>query len=140
MKDERIQTTHNRIAAIGFCILHALMWISLCYRGMILQQHLREYWDIFAIWVIGIFFVFIACANKGFYAFDHCLTRKLLTISIGAGTIVCLTLLFIAGEIHSVVDVGMYLFGFLFVIGSVIAIAYFLNLHWKRKAGLEDEK
>ena len=65
MKDERIQTTHNRIAAIGFCILYVLMTISLWYRQLILEQHPREYWDIFAIWVIGMLFVFIACANKG---------------------------------------------------------------------------
>jgi CHASE2 domain-containing sensor protein len=137
MKDERIQTTHNRIAAIGFCIWYVSMWISLCYRGLILQQHPREWWDIFAIWVIGILFVFIAFANKGL--FDHRFGRS-LTIGIGVGIIVFLTLTFIAGEIHSVVDVVMYLIGFLFVIGSVIGIVYFLNRRWKRKEGIEEEE
>ncbi len=139
MKDERIQTTHNRIAAIGFYTWYILVSISLCYRGLILKQHTREWWDIFAIWVIGILFVFIAYANKGLYDFDHGFKRKRLTIAIGVGIIVSLILLFIAGEIHSVVDVGMYLFGYLFVIGSVIGIAYFLNRRWKRKEGIEDE-
>ena len=62
------------------------------------------------------------------------------TIAIGVWIILSLTLLFIVGEIHSVVDVGMYLIVFLFVIGSVIGIVYFLTRRWKRKAGIEDEK
>ena len=115
------------------------MSISLCYRVLILKQHPRQWWDIFAIWVIGILFVFIAYANKGLYDFDHGFKRKLLTIGIGAGIIVSLILLFIAGEIHPIVDVGMYLIGFVFVIGSVIGIAYLLNRRWKRKEGIDDD-
>ena len=105
---------------------------------LILKQHPREFWDIFAIWVIGIFFVFIAYANKGLY--DIGFKRFWLAIGIGVTISVTLTLLFIAGEIHSVVDVGLYLIGFLFGIGPVIAIACFLNRRWKRKEGIEDEK
>jgi len=140
MKDERIQTTHNRIAAIGFSIWYVLTLISLNYRLLILKQHPRECWDIFAIFILVTFFVIIACANKGLYVFDDGFKRMRLTIGIGAGIIVSLTLLFIAGEIHSVVDMGMHLISFLFVIGSVIGIVYFLNRRWKRKEGIEDEK
>ncbi len=107
---------------------------------IIIKQPPRQWWDIFAIWVIGLLFIFIACANTGLYVVDHGFKRMRLTICIGVGIIVSLTLLFIAGEIHSVVDVGMYLIGLLFVIGSVIGIIYFLNRRWKRKEGLEDEK
>ncbi|MFH1614369.1 MAG: DUF6773 family protein [Planctomycetota bacterium] len=138
MKDERIQTTVNRFAAGGYWILYSLISISLCYRGLILKQHPREWWDIFAIWVIGILFVFIAFANKGL--FDHGFKRMWLTIGIGVTIIVFLTLLFIAGEIHSVADGAMYLGGILLGMGPVIAIAYFLNRRWKRKEGIEDEK
>ena len=140
MKDERIQATHNRIAAIGFCIWYVLMWISMCYRGLILQQHPREWWDIFAIWVIGILFVFIAFANRGLYDLDHGFKRKQLTIPIGVGIFVSLTLLFIAGKIHSALDVIVFLVSILLGIGPVIGIAYFLTRRWKRKEGIQDEE
>ena len=139
MKDERIQTAHNRVAAGGYWILYFLITISLYYRMLILRQHPREFWDIFAIWVMGIFFVFIASANKGLYDIDHSFKRMWLTIGIVV-PIVSLALLFIAGEIHSVADGCMYLGGVLLGIGPVIAIAYFLNRRWKRKEGIEDEK
>jgi len=137
MKDERIQTTTNRFAARGFLIWQILLSISLCYRTLILKQHPRDWWDIFAIWVIGILFVFIAYANKGVFA--HGFKRFWLTIFIGA-FIVNFTLFFIMGQIDSVVHVGGYLIGFLLGMGPVIGIAYFLNRHWERKEGIEDEK
>ena len=137
MKDERIQTTVNRFAAAGFFIWYVLMLISLDYRLWILKQHPREFWDIFAIWVIGTLFVFIAYANKG--VFDHSFKRLWLTIGI-VNLIVLFTLFFIMGQIHSVVDVGALLIGFLPGMGLVIGIAYFLNRRWKRKEGIEDEK
>ena len=137
MKDERIQATTNRFAAGGYWILYLLISISLCYRGLILKQHPREWWDIFAILVIGILFVFIAYANKGL--FDHDFKRMWLTIGIGV-IIVNITLFFIMGKIHSVVHVGVFLVGLLLGMGPVIAIAHFLNRRWKRKEGIEDEK
>ena len=137
MKDERIQTTVNHIARRGFCIWYVLMLISLNYRLWILKQHPRDFWDIFAIWVIGTLFVFIAYANKG--VFDHGFKMRWLTIGI-VNLIVLFTLFFIMGQIHSVVDVGAFLIGYLPAMGLVIGIAYFLTRRWKRKEGIEDEK
>jgi hypothetical protein len=137
MKDERIQATRNRFAARGFFIWFFLMLISLEYRRLILKQHPRDFWDIFAIWFIGTLFVFIAYANKG--VFDHDFKKIWLTIGI-VNLIVLFTLFFIMGQIHSVVDVGVYLISYLPAMGLVIAIAYFLNRRWKRKEGIEDEK
>jgi len=137
MKDERIQTTVNRFAAIGFFIWYLLLPISLQYRLRILKQHPREWWDIFAIWVIGMFFVFIAYASKG--VFDYGFKRIWLAICIGA-FIGILTVFFIMGQIHSVVDVGAMLIGFLPGMGLCIGIAYFLNRRWKRKEGIADER
>jgi hypothetical protein len=138
MKDERIQTTVNRFATIGFLIcFYLLLPISIVYRTLILKQHPRQWWDIFAIWIIGLLFVFIAYATKGVFA--HGFKRFWLTIFIGV-FIVNLTLFFIMGQIHSVVDVGLYLIGFLPAMGLVIAIAYFLNRRWERKEGIENEK
>ena len=134
---ERIETTVNRVAARVFCIWFLLMSISICYRTLILKQHIRDFWDIFAIWVIGILFVFIAYANKG--VFDHGFKRRWLTIGIGSLTGL-FTLFFIMGRIHSVVDVGAMLVGFLPGMGLCIGIAHFLNRRWKRKEGIEDEK
>ncbi|MHC4739561.1 MAG: DUF6773 family protein [Planctomycetota bacterium] len=137
MKDERIQTTVNRFAAGGYWICFVLILISLGYRIWILKQHPREFWDFFAIFFIANIFVFIAYANKGL--FDHGFKRVWLAIFIG-GIIGVFSSLFIMGRIHSIVDVGLMLIGFLPGMGLVIAIAYFLNRHWKRKEGIEDEK
>jgi hypothetical protein len=135
--DERIQTTLNRFAAMGFFIWYLLLTISLLYRTVILKQHPRDWWDISAIWVIGILFVFIAYASKGVWA--HGFKRFWLPMCIFL--IICFfTSKFIAGEIHSVVDVGTSLVGFLAGLGLVIGIAYLLNRRWKRKAGIEEEE
>jgi len=142
MKDERIQTTVNRCAARGFCIWYVLMLISLYYRMLILKQHIRDYWDIFAIFFIGTLFVFIAYAKKG--VLDHDFKRRWLTICIAAPIAAAIiffpTWQSIAGQMPSVVYVGLFLIGFLPGMGLVIGIAYFLNRRWKRKEGIEDEK
>ncbi len=137
MKDERIQTTVNRFAAGGFFIWYVLTLISLDYRLLILKQHPRDFWDFIAIFLIANLFVFIAYANKG--VFDHGFKMRWLTIGI-VNLIVLFTLFFIMGQIHSVVDVGVFLISFLLGMGPVIGIAHFLNRRWKRKEGIEDEK
>jgi len=137
MKDERIQTTVNHIARRVFLIWYLLMLISLDYRLLILKQHPREFWDFIAIFFIGSLYGFIAFATKG--VFDHGFKITWLSICIGA-FIGIFTLFFIKGQIHSVVDVGALLIGFLPGMGLVIGIAYFLNRRWKRKEGIEDEK
>jgi len=137
MTDERIQTTANKFAARGFFIWYVLILISIYYRLLILKQHPREWWDIYAIWCIGMFFVFIAYASKGVFA--HGFKRLWLTIGI-ANLIGIFTLKFIMGRIHSVVDVGTSLIAILAGMGLVIGIAHFLNRRWKRKEGIEDEK
>ena len=137
MSDERIQTTANRFAAMGFIIWFALTAISLNYRLLILKQHPRDFWDFIAIFFIVTFFVSIAYATKGI--FDHNSTRRWLTICIFV-LIGIFTSQLITGRIHSVVDVGVTLIGSLSGMGLVIGIVYFLNRRWKRKAGIEDEK
>ena len=137
MKDERIQTTVNRFAAGGFFIWYVLTLISLNYRLLILKQHPRDFWDFIAIFLIANLFVFIAYANKG--VFDNGFKRIWLPIGISV-IITILTVSFITGKMHSVVDVGGTLIGFLPGMGLVIGIAHFLNRRWKRKEGIEDEK
>ncbi len=137
MKDERIQTTINHIARRVFVIWFFLMLISLNYRTLILKQHPREFWDIFAIFGIGSLYGFIAFAKKG--VFDYDFKKFWLTIFICV-LIGNLTVFLIMGQIHSVVDVGAFLIGLLLGMGPVIGIAYFLNWCWKRKEGIEDEK
>ena len=137
MKDERIQATVDRFAARGFGIWFVLMLISIYYRLLILKQDIRDFWDIFAIFFIGTLFVSIAYARKG--VFDHGFKSRWLIMCIG-GFVGILAFQFIAGRIHSVVDVGVLLIGFLPGMGLCIAIAYFLNRRWKRKEGIEEEK
>ena len=143
MKDERIQATANSFAARGFFIWFSLLPISLLYRVLILKQHVRDFWDILAIFFIGAFFVFIAYARKG--VLDHDFKRRWLVICISASIgafIGSLAVQFIfLGRTHavSVVDVGTFLIAFPLGIGPVIGMSYFLNRRWKRKEGIEDE-
>ncbi len=131
--DERIQTTVNRFAAIGFFIWYALTLISLDYRLLILKQHPREIWDIFAIFLIANLFVIIACARKGIFFLLS--KRGWLALCI-----FLFALSFITGQIHSVVDVGGVLMGLLLATGLVFGITHFLTQRWERKEGIEDEK
>jgi len=138
MTDERIQTTINRIGARVCFIWYVLMLISIVYRTLILKQHPRDYWDFFAILLIGSGYGFIALATKGGLSYFN---RRSLTLGIGGAIIVSLALLFIAGQIHSVVDAGAFVIGVLLpAAGLSIGIAYFLDRRWKRKEGIEDEK
>jgi hypothetical protein len=138
MRDERIQTTMNRIAALGFfCICYLLLPISGLYRMLILKQHPREFWDILAILFIGMFFLCIAYAKAGFV--PQVSKGEWLTLGIVL-LIGFSTLLFIMGQMHSVVDVGAMLIGFVPAMGLVIGIFHFLKRRWERREETEDEK
>ena len=80
MKDERIETTINRIARGGYFIWYVLTLISLNYRLWILKQHPWEFWDFFAILLIVSLYGFIALASKG--AFEQRFKKTWLTIGI----------------------------------------------------------
>jgi VanZ family protein len=137
MKDERIETTVNRVAARGFIILYFLMILSLDYRVLILKQPLRDYWDFVAIWLIATLFGFVALASKG--GFDYGFKGYWLKISVMV-LIVVPTTLFLTGRIHSVAEVAAMLIGGVPAMGLVVGTAYFLNRRWKRKEGIEEEK
>ena len=137
MKDERIQNTANRFAAIGFLIWYVLLAISLDYRVLILKQQPREIWDLLAIFCIGTLFVFIAYASRG--VLGPGFKMRWLTIGI-VNLIVFLALLFFMGRMHSAVDAAAVLIGYLPAMGLVIAVSYYLNRRWERKEGIEDEK
>ena len=139
MKDERIETTINRNAKIGFFIcVYFLLPISILYRMLILKQDIRDFWDIVAIFFFGIFFVFFAQARKGVFA-HLSFKRTWLPICIGV-IIGNLTLFFGMGPIHSVFEVVAFLISMLSGMGLAIGITYLLNRRWKRKEGIEDEK
>ena len=135
MYDERIQTTANRIAKRAFMLFFVLTLISINYRLWILKQHPRQFWDFLAIFFIASLYGFIAFSNKG--VFDQNFKRFWFAIGIGI-VIGNITLMFIMGRIHSIVDLCVFLFSTLFGVALCIAIAYFLNRRWKRKEGIEE--
>ena len=137
MQDERIQTTMNRSAAMGFFIWNALLAISLLYRMIILRQDIRDFWDIFAIWGVGMLYVFIANAHKG--GFAHASKRYWLTIFIVV-FVVNATLYLIMGRKDSVATAGGYMICLVLGTGSAIGMAFFLSRRWRRKEGIEDEE
>ncbi len=116
------------------------MLISLNYRLLILKQHPRDFWDIFAIFFIGTLYVFIASAKNG--VIDPCFFKwRSLTIGIAIAAIIGFFMFqYIAGRTPSVIEVGAFLIGFLPGMGLCIGIAHLLNRRWKRKEGIEDEK
>ena len=137
MKDERIQTTHNRIAAITSKLWYWLIVIAIFYRVLILKQHLPEIWDIVAIYLIVTSVGFFAKAGKGLFA--HFPKWAFLSLGI-AIAIVLLAFVFFKGQIHSVADAGRFLIASLLGMGPAFGIVYFLNRRWKRKEGIEEEK
>jgi len=137
MKDERIQATINHIGRIGFAIFFVLTLISINYRLYVLKQHPRLFWDFMAIFFIVSLYGFIAFANKG--VFEQNFKRFWFAICIVI-IITNMTLMFIMGRIHSIVDLFVFLSSSLLGVGLVIAAAYFLNRHWKRREGIEDEE
>jgi hypothetical protein len=140
MKDERIETTVNRFAARGFYIWIVLMLFSLCYRLLILRQHPKEWWDIFAIFLIGTFYVYIGHAKNGVLD-SHLFKWKTMTVGITCAAIAAIFVSqYITGRTFSVAEVGLFLIGFLPSMGLITGITYFLNRRWKQKEGLEDEK
>ncbi len=142
MKDERIQTTVNRCAASGFVVCYLLISISLCYRAFILKQHPRDFWDIFAIFFISTLYFFIARANSGTITIDFSERKWWLTFGIAAlsACISFVLLQLIMTRTLSAVEVGTFLIGFFPGMILLIALAYFLNQRWKRKAGVEEEE
>jgi hypothetical protein len=135
--DERIETTQNRIAAITSQMWYWLILIAVGYRVLILKQHLRDFWDIAAIFVIVSAFGFLARVRKG--VFDHVFKQRSLGLAIVL-TVLVVTLEFFKGHIHSAADVGRTLIFAAVGLGVVIETVYLLNRRWKRKEGIEEEK
>jgi hypothetical protein len=136
MKDERIKATVDHIGRISFLICFVLMLISLNYRLWILKQNPREFWDFLAIFFIVSFYGSIAFARKG--VFDYNFKKIMLTVGITV-IVVNTALFYIMGQIKSITELGAFLIGVIPSTGLVIAVAYLLNRHWKRKEGIEDE-
>lgn len=138
MKDERIQITMNRVAALGFfCICYVLLPVSVLYRMLILKQTPREFCDIIAIFFVGMFFVCVAYARAGFVP----LVTKSMWLTIGVvNLVVMLVLIFIKGEMHSAADAGAMLIGYMPATGLVIGVFHFLRRRWERKEAVEDER
>ena len=116
------------------------MLISIYYRMLILKQHPREFWDIFAIFFIGTLYVSIGRAKNGVIDPGLFKWRSLTICIVAAGISGFLTWQFIEGRTFSVVEVGVFLISFLLGMGLVIGILHFLTRRWKRKEGIEDEK
>ena len=138
MKDERIETTMNRVAALGFfCICYLLLPISALYRMLILKQHPREFWDIIAIFGIGMCFLSVAYARAGFVPLVS--KRQWLTVGI-VNLVVLFTLFFVMGQMHSAVDAGAALLGFIPATVLVVGIFHFLRRRWERREASEEEQ
>jgi phosphatidylglycerophosphate synthase len=137
MKDERIQTSMNRIMARGFlCVCCLLLPASALYRILVLKQDPSEFWDIIVIIFVGMFFLCVAYAKAGFV--PHVSRKEWLTIGI-VNLVVFLLLFFIMGQMHSVADVGAMLIGYIPALVLVIGAFHFLRRRWDLKEALEDE-
>jgi len=137
VRDERIESTKANIARTVFLIWYLLLTASLCYRTLVLRQPAKEFWDIFAIWVIGILFGFISFAVKG--VFDVGFRRVIVPIVVIVLVAVPVTFL-VAGQIHSASRFFAVFISGALGMGLFVLAAYLLTRLWRRRHGLDDEK
>lgn len=138
MKDERIQTTMNRIATLGFlCICYVLLPLAVLYRMLVLKQQPGEFWDLIAMFFIGMLFLGVAYVRAGFVPL---VSRKEWLIIGMVNLVVLVALGFIMGRVHGVADGAATLVGFTLAMALVIGVLHFVRRRWDRREQMEQQK
>ena len=131
IKDERIQSSMRHIASQGFVIWWVLMNVSLLYRQFYLKQPLEQYWDLAAIFFIGIMFASISIFGRG-AVHENAITRlfKWLVPFIIIGLV---ALNYIQGNIASIKQLIVTIIGAAIGSSLVMVVFYILYRRWERK-------
>lgn len=131
IKDERIQSSMRHIASQGFVIWFILMNASLLYRQFYLKQPIEQYWDLAAIFFIGIMFVSISIFNRG-AVHENAITRlyKWMVPFIIIGVVAAN---YILGNIASIKQLIVTIISTAIGISIVMVVFYILYKRWESK-------
>lgn len=131
IKDERIQSSMRHIASQGFVIWWVLMNASLLYRQFYLRQPIEQYWDLAAIFFIGIIFVSVSMFGRG------AVHKNVLTgVYIGMVPSVIISVAaagYILGYIASIMDLIVTIIGSAIGLSLVMVVFYILYKRWESK-------
>lgn len=131
MKDERINGVRGRIAAGGFGIWYILLLMALLYRQFYLGQPVSEYWDMALIFFIGTLYVVIAGFARGAVYENAVIRFGKWSVPIIVITIVAVS--YYQGQIHSVVDVVVFVVSALVGLSVFGLVSYYLYRRWEKQ-------
>lgn len=131
IRDERIISAKNRIAARGFAIWAISLMVALLYRQFYLRQAPEEYWDIALIFFAGNLYVTIATFAQG--AFHERAIRRSGKWAIAAILLASIAVMYLQGEIGSVMNVVTHVGAVLASLSLMGLLAYILYRRWERR-------
>ena len=131
IKDERIKSSMKHIASQGFVIWFILMNASLLYRQCYLKQPIEQYWDLAAIFFIGVMFVAISIFGRG-AVHKNAITKlyKWMVPSIIIGVV---AVNYILGNIASIKQLIVTIIGTAIGLSLVLVVFYILYKRWENK-------
>jgi len=131
IKDERIQSSMRHIGFQVFVIWWILINASLLYRQFYLKQPIEQYWDIAAIFIIGIMFASISMFSRGAVHKNAITTLfKWLVPFIIIGLVY---LNFILGNITSIKELIGTIIGAAIGVSLSVVVLYLLYKRWESK-------
>jgi hypothetical protein len=135
IRDERIVSATNRIAARGFGIGYVLSLLALLYRQFYLGQPVQEYWDMALIFFVVTSYVTLASIAQGG-------VHETALVRYGKRTapVILLTILAVMvfrGQIRSVADLAASAISALAGLALVGFVFYALYRRWEKRSGLD---
>ncbi|MEJ2263043.1 MAG: hypothetical protein P8X95_06330 [Anaerolineales bacterium] len=131
IKDERISSVKNRVAARGFGIWYILLLIALLYRQFYLGQSVSKYWDLALIFFVGTAYVTIASFAKGAIYETNMIKIGKWTIPFILITIVAV--MYFQGQITSIAELVTALLSALVGLSLLGVVLYYLYRRWEKQ-------
>lgn len=103
--DERIQSSLRSICAQGFAIWWVLINAAILYRQIYLKQSPDQYWDLAAIFVIGVAYVTISMFSRG--AVQKDILKIVVIFLVPFLTALSVALNYFQGDITSVKELAV---------------------------------
>ncbi len=131
IKDKRINSVKNRIAARCFGIWHILLLIVLLYRQFYLGQPASEYWDIALLFFVGTLYVTIASFASGAIHETNIITIGKWTVPVILITIVAV--MYYQGQITTIVDLVESVLSAFVSLTVLGVLMYYLYRRWEKQ-------
>ena len=135
IRDERIVSASNRVAARGFGLGYVLSLLALLYRQFYLGQPVQEYWDMALIFFVVTSYVTLASIAQGAVHETRLVRYGKWTIPVSLMTI--LAVMDFRGQIQSAADVVVSALSALAGLALVGFVFYALYRRWEKRSGLD---